>query len=280
MKRTLFLIGIMLCLLTLLAATATSRSVEAPQEPQIHHGEVQVLERILEGSGTAFLEADLYTSLHLPNTLYAMEEMEGMLEVLLDALGIEGEQITVDEVLDEILWAETATEEDLNRIFVTKYEDVGTHQIVATAILPEGMTTLKLYGAAFDEMKESYIIIDTVHNKGYKEIGEILSRNRSVLEQWGENIETTVNLMATRPDKLNESEIGQWVDAMINLAGAEIVEKVIDPGYTSVTLYTPEIPFALQYGNKRVNLQLATGYNNYEQRTYLWIATPLITNTY
>ena len=49
---------------------------------------------------------------------------------------------------------------------------------------------------------------------------------------------------------------------------------------TSYTVFTPYIDNYIFFFRKRVNLNLAIRYNEYENRTYIWIGTPIITTGY
>ncbi|OZV13462.1 hypothetical protein CIW83_04260 [Tissierella sp. P1] len=48
----------------------------------------------------------------------------------------------------------------------------------------------------------------------------------------------------------------------------------------SYTAYTPLIESSIFSGEKKVNLNLAIRYNENEDKTYIWIGTPIITTGY
>ena len=62
--------------------------------------------------------------------------------------------------------------------------------------------------------------------------------------------------------------------------GAKRIEGIKDRNYISVSAYSPYIQEFIQVRGKRVNLNLAARYNSYEDKTYIWLATPVITTEY
>lgn len=278
MKRVLFYGMIILLFLAVFDSTAAYILKDEDIEP----GEAAVLMKTFEASGADFLEMNVYSTLHLPDIFFSMEELEEIGNNLMQRLQMKGEVhfISNQDYYSPVLEDESM-DDGTNRIFIEKNEDIGYNQIMVTALKETGeVTVLKLYAAEIDKIKESYIIIDIVQNKGYKDIGAIINRHNILLEEYGDSIETTAAITAVRNEKMTTLQKQKWINEMVKATRAKKIEEVIQSSYTSTTLYTPYIPYTLNYDNKKVNLQLATRYNDYEKSTYLWIATPLVTNTY
>lgn len=55
------------------------------------------------------------------------------------------------------------------------------------------------------------------------------------------------------------------------------INMVNDSRYVSATGYSPYLGETVDIGNIQINIQVSTRYSTYEDKTYLWIATPLIT---
>ncbi len=249
---------------------------------EIETGESAVLTRAFEASSMDLLTVNVYSSLHLPDTSFTMAEQEKIGGQLIEALQLEGEVTTIsNQEYYPPHYNGEDFEETARRIYIDKQEDIGHRQFMATYTDETGnVTVIKLYTAAEEDIKESYIIIDIVQNKGYKDIGEIINQHKTLLKEFGGTIETTAAITAAAPGKMTGEETEKMLMDIIRASGAEKVEETVEDNYRSITLYTASIPYALKYDSKKVNLQLATRYNDYEKKTYLWIATPLITNTY
>lgn len=58
------------------------------------------------------------------------------------------------------------------------------------------------------------------------------------------------------------------------------IEEFNDGKTASVSAYSPLIEDSINVNGKEININLATRYNAIEDRTYLWLATPIITTEY
>jgi hypothetical protein len=65
-----------------------------------------------------------------------------------------------------------------------------------------------------------------------------------------------------------------------NQIGAVKVDAVKDYNLISVSAYCPSIKDYIRIKEARVNINLAIRYNSYEKKTYIWLATPIITKEY
>lgn len=67
---------------------------------------------------------------------------------------------------------------------------------------------------------------------------------------------------------------------LLKKAAARDVKTLREGGLISMTAYSPLLEGGIEFGRARVNLNLGIRYNSYEDRTYLWLATPVITTEY
>ncbi|SDJ89856.1 YwmB family TATA-box binding protein [Natronincola ferrireducens] len=239
------------------------------------------IEFIFAKSGADILESNINTTLEVPNTLWTEEEVYKIKEEIKKQLGLDNIKEVRLEDEDQLFYNNGATEKDENILFIHEFSDCYMKQIIATNTDKNGDTiTFKVYSAEIQEEKTSYIIIDIIQNKRYKEIVEKSNQNQLILGRYGKNIETTINLVGTYDKKMSWEESKEKIDQLIDSVKGRKVEEVGQELYISTTAYTPIIPEAIHYGNNKVNLHLAMRYNHYEGKTYLYIANPLITLTY
>lgn len=236
---------------------------------------------IFENSGAEILEANITSTLEVPYTIWSREEILQIKEELKKELGLNNQKEVPLLEEDQLFYEEEMTEEDYNKLFIHEFSDIGVNQIIATNRTKTGdVLTFKVYSADLQGEKTSYIIIDIIQNKRYKDIVEQSNQSQELLRKYGNRIDTTINLVGTYKGKMSEQEKKKKIDEIIYSVEGKIVEEVISESYSSVTLYTPCIQQAIEYDEKRVNLHLAMRYNHYEDKTYLYIANPLITLTY
>jgi hypothetical protein len=62
--------------------------------------------------------------------------------------------------------------------------------------------------------------------------------------------------------------------------GASIIDTLIQPGFASITGFSPILPDSLTVGDKRINLNMAMRYSPYDNRTYVIVASPVIPGEY
>ncbi|MEW5899776.1 MAG: YwmB family TATA-box binding protein, partial [Bacillota bacterium] len=87
-------------------------------------------------------------------------------------------------------------------------------------------------------------------------------------------VAVTVCGVLERP--LSSAEMLAEAERLLAEAGAAEVEKTAADRLVNVTGYTGQLPGGLRYAGRKVNLNIALRCNPAEQKTYIYIATPLI----
>ena len=80
--------------------------------------------------------------------------------------------------------------------------------------------------------------------------------------------------------KLSQEEMDDICRMIFKGADAMKIDGIKDGNLISVTAYSPSIRSYIKVKDNRVNLNIAIRYNSYEDKTYLWLATPVITTEY
>ena len=233
-----------------------------------------------EASKFEFMEANINTIVYLEDTFFEMKDMEAIHNKIINEFNLKGEVVLVE---NQEYYEPYNSDNDFmeEAIYIHKNTDIGYNQITARGTGKDGeVIVIIVYSIILDGEKESHIIVDIVKNKGYIDIVELNYQNKTILEKYGKNIESTIGLIGYKAGRINKSDTQKIMKSMTNTVQAKKVEEIIEESYYSTTLYTPLISQKIQYQNKTINLQIASRYSEYDDRTYLWIATPLITYTY
>jgi len=82
------------------------------------------------------------------------------------------------------------------------------------------------------------------------------------------------------PGRLKKDEMNEIVKSVFREADAKKVEGIKDGNLISVSAYSPSMGDYVQSGSKRINLNVALRYNSYEDKTYIWLAAPVILTEY
>lgn len=100
------------------------------------------------------------------------------------------------------------------------------------------------------------------------------------LEKRGIEFETNISVTGSVDGKMEKEEIEALYTRAFRSIGANDVEGIDNNGLVSVSAFSPAIGDAVRVNGKNVNLNMAARYNSYEDKTYIWLAAPVITIEY
>ena len=127
---------------------------------------------------------------------------------------------------------------------------------------------------------ETSAIVDITHN-GYSEnISDIGEDIFSCLKNYGINPSVNMSLSGYLSGRIEEYEKNQVLNIMLKKLNAKKVEGVDSSNLTSISGYTKSIPQYIISNSKKININAASRYNSYENKTFFWWGTPLINIEY
>lgn len=127
---------------------------------------------------------------------------------------------------------------------------------------------------------ETTVFVDMIKTEEYGRIDEIMEKRRAIFKQNENKAEITTCIIGSFNGKLSRNEIDKKIQMTINKINGKIIENYEDENLVSITAYTPLINNYIYTGNKKMNYNVAMRYNEYEDKTYIWIGTPIITIGY
>lgn len=269
----------------LLVGLLYNSSAQTAKNVDVQPSQEELLLKAMETGGFEMEEFNINTSAFIPNTFLTIGEIEKMQRDIKEVLNIKGEVIIVniDTMYDSGHqdYFEDLSGIEVGTILEQRVEEEGYNEIIMFVPNEDGnMIVVKLLSTQIVGESETYIIVDIVDNKGYKEIVDISNQIENLLKVYGNEVETTINLTGTQLGKLSKIEEKQRQESIFSFLKARKIEVLEEELFTSITAYSPLISSSINYGGKSVNIQLAMRYSEYENKTYLWIANPLITTTY
>jgi len=127
---------------------------------------------------------------------------------------------------------------------------------------------------------ESYLIIDTAIYDNWNNLMLIKEEIDNIFEKL--NLDTKVNITMTGSydGNLDYSKRKHIASEIMKLLDAKFYEDYNSQRVYSVVGYTKKIKEYIYSQRQKININLALRYNEYENKTYLYLATPLITNEY
>lgn len=80
--------------------------------------------------------------------------------------------------------------------------------------------------------------------------------------------------------KLDYEEMNRISKGILKDAKAKKIDSIADNNLISISAYSPYIDNNIEVEGKKINMNLALRYNAYEDKTYIWLATPVIAIEY
>lgn len=76
--------------------------------------------------------------------------------------------------------------------------------------------------------------------------------------------------------KLANTKIEEVYKKIFKTISAKKVEGIRDGNLVSISAYSPLLRDSIKVDGKKINFNLAARYNSYDNKTYMWLATPII----
>ncbi|NLV87899.1 MAG: YwmB family TATA-box binding protein [Tissierellia bacterium] len=162
------------------------------------------------------------------------------------------------------------------------YEEGFNHLIIYGYSAEQNPVTIMLSSYFSPEINigETTLFINVIKDEKNFNINGIIGSVENIFRSFGKTAEITTCVIGTVDGKLDYNYIEKYANNALKKFKGKVVEKYTDPMVTSYTVYTPYIENYIFSLEKRVNLNLAIRYNEYENQTYIWIGTPIITTGY
>ncbi|MDI3535056.1 MAG: hypothetical protein PWQ82_1421 [Thermosediminibacterales bacterium] len=143
--------------------------------------------------------------------------------------------------------------------------------ILITSVKPE---------IQFDPDPETYMVITLTAVKGINDIKTYRAQIKNAFKDYVENPELTVCLTGKLNGRLSNEETGNIVKKTMDSIKAARVEGIVDERIISISGYTPYIQDFIEVLNRKININIALRYNSDEDKTFIWIGSPIIAIEY
>ena len=124
---------------------------------------------------------------------------------------------------------------------------------------------------------ESYIIIDILENKVYKNIVDIYTIIEKSLYKYSNTVDITTCISGEFYKKLQFDKYNDILEKILYNMKAEEIDRVENNNMVSVTAYSEFLDENyLEYLGSKINLNIGIRYSEDEDKTLIYIATPII----
>ena len=148
-----------------------------------------------------------------------------------------------------------------------------------------GFKGSKTYNVAMESVKEeaggeTYIVFDISMDKSYK---DLLTEKRNIINAV-QTDESSINfsscIIGTYKGKLSDAEADKKARIALQSINAKKIDGIENEELKSISAFSSSVGGYVMSGHDRVNVQLALRYSSYDDKTYIWIGTPLIPMEY
>ena len=126
------------------------------------------------------------------------------------------------------------------------------------------------------ENKMTNIVVDINKNEEYKDIAGNYSKLKNILSKFASNIDVYTCMIGNLKGKINDSLYRKIAEKIFAQLKATKKESIKDKNILSITGYSNKIKSYISYDNKKINLNVSLRYDAYDDKTLLYVGTPVI----
>lgn len=139
----------------------------------------------------------------------------------------------------------------------------------------------KAYSIAIESVKqgtvgETYIIIDVSMDKSYVDLPAEKRNIIDAIQGDDGSMNFSSCIIGTYKGKLSEKDADKKSGIALQSINAKKVEGIENEDMKSISAFSSSVGKCAVSHQARVNVQLAIRYSSYDDKTYIWIGTPLI----
>ncbi|OPJ56074.1 YwmB family TATA-box binding protein [Alkalithermobacter paradoxus] len=131
-----------------------------------------------------------------------------------------------------------------------------------------------------ENVEETHIIVDIRSNEVYKSIVNNYKKMKDVLSEYSSLVDIYTCISGSFDGKIEDEQYDIIASDIFSKLSANESERAEDENFISLTGYTKKIKEHITYAGKKVNLNVSVRYSDYEDKTYIYIGTPLIALEY
>lgn len=125
--------------------------------------------------------------------------------------------------------------------------------------------------------KESYITVDILENKVYKSIVDIYTIIENTLNKHVSQLNINTCISGEYTKKLKIKKYDDILEKILYNMNAEEIDRVEEENFISITAYSEVLhKNYLEYLGNKINLNIGMRYSEDDEKTLIYIATPII----
>lgn len=135
------------------------------------------------------------------------------------------------------------------------------------------------YHDKYSNLNRTELIVN-IMSKTTSDYKKIKQSVQNIFKKYNQTPQITSQVTGTFDGNIKNTEKFDIISNITKTVDARIVEKYKNPDILSVSAYSPNIDNHIYTGNNKMNLNIAMRHNYTEDKTYIFIATPIIEGGY
>lgn len=158
--------------------------------------------------------------------------------------------------------------EDMLKTTLISTEDYVNYTIVIESMIND------------DKSEKSYCFFSANYSDGNDKIIEDKLIAENALADAGFPIKLDILMIGSYKGKLTRKQSDSIMNELLECIGARVVESMTDEEVISISSYSSRISHYINSQGRKINLQAAIRYSEYNDKTYLWLGCPVISLEY
>jgi galactitol-specific phosphotransferase system IIB component len=254
MKKAIVILISITLLLVLLFTISYFESLQINELPET------TLKKSFDASGAKILNSEIYFWSKLNSRNNNMDNLKALSSSLSRSLGI----------IENNMYSSNFVNNDLSQ----NVEIRGTTSSGTIAVIKIQLS--KNTGNS----NESFISVSVNEDLSHSGLENARKSVCTVLRKNGINPKINSCMTGSFEGKLDQNSLNDISKKILKEVKATNIEGIRDGNLISVSAYSPFIRESVKVNGSKINLNLAIRYNSFENRTYIWLATPVITTEY
>lgn len=223
-------------------------------------GSSAVLSKAFESSGAKFVSSEVY----------AWGKIEGN----------PSDTINLEQLVDRLAVEMGILENDAFSRKVIKNDSIEKVEVIGSVDTGKTVNVIGQLNKNMGTQLDGYVSIGVSCDYSDSEIEEVMKSIRVVFSK--NKLKPKINTCMTGfyDGRLEYEALNRISKQILKHASAKKIHGISDNNLISVSAYSPFINNNLRVGGREVNMNLAIRYNSFEDKTYIWLASPVITIEY
>lgn len=218
------------------------------------------LQNIFSDTGAKFVNSEVYVWSNIDEQYKSQESLLGFANQLSENVGLSDKR----DLLKKSSRKDAAVKTEING------STADGKTVCITAQFNEGK----------NDTEKNVVSIDVINKLTQLDINDTANLLKEKFKSFGLNPKVNTCIIGYFDGKLDYVEMNRISKLILEEAKAKKVNRMSDKNLISISAYSPLIDNDIEIEGKKINMNLALRYNAYENKTYIWFATPVITIEY